>query len=300
MSRRVKCPNCGIIHTTEAEASKPGTFASSYRRPYKNDAATLSLPQPQASRETPTGFPSMDTHVRIPFRQTLISGLFDAPIGLAVGLGLGLGVAGMADAASQDTFTLAAYILIIGSGGAIGGAVAFCWTARGEWPKRRSEYDALLWIEEITGLDLNGDGEIGEPQPETVKFELHDQSGRPRLIAEFDTDRERFGELARLILVVSEGFSEKTAKKAGYSRKEWEVKIRDKFIELGAAAWKDKQHHEQGVYLREAGYRILDGLLDSLSTSPLLAENVSKNTPGTNERTQTNELSSRYTPINER
>lgn len=277
---RVRCPSCGISHTIEDEASRPGTFASSYRRPYRNDAATVAFSQPQASREAPTGFPSMDTHVRIPLRQAMISGLFDAPVGAVIGLGAGLSIALMTDAASLDSFTLSAYVLITGTGGLIGGMVSFCKRAKVEWPKRLNAYDALLWIEEITDLDLNGDGEIGEPESETLKIELHDQSGRPRLLLELNTDRERFSELARLVVVVKEGFSEETAKKVGYSRKEWE-EIRDNLIDLGVAAWKDKKHHKQGCYLREDGYRIFSGAL----TPSLPAGDVSKKAIGTNERT---------------
>lgn len=286
MGKRVLCPNCGVHHYIEEAKSKVSSFESTTRRPYRSDAATIPLSQPGLSRDVPTNLPSIDTHVKIPFRQTVISGLLDAPIGIAIGLGIGLGVAGMADAASQDSFTLAAYILITGTGGAIGGAVAFCWTARGEWPKRLREYDALLWVEEITGLDLNGDGEIGEPtESETLKIEIHDQSGRTRLLLELNTDRERFSELARLVMVVNEGFSEETAKKAGYTRKEWE-EIRDNLIDLGVAAWKDKKHHKQGCYLREDGYRIFSGAL----TPSLPAGDVPKKAIGASERRKTNDI----------
>lgn len=280
---KVRCPGCGVLH--EIEQPKSNAFENRVRRPFRADAMAPTFPQPEINQQAPTGLPGWDSHVKIPLRQAVIFGLFDAPTGIGIGLVGGAGLAMLFNAASRDNLTPWGYVIIIGTGGAIGGLVALCQEAKKRWPERLEIYDALLWIEEVTGMDIDGDGEVGEPETNILRIELHDQQGRPRIIAELDTDRERFAELGRLAVALNLGFSEEVARQAGYNRKEW-VKIRDKFIELEAARWKNVKNHKEGCYLIENGYKLFGKVLPT----PLPAGNVSENLPGTNGRMKTNHI----------
>lgn len=292
MAKEVLCPNCGVWHEIGEDPPRATTFENRVRRPmFKTDAMAGSFPQPlEGAKDQPVGLPGWDSHVKIPLAQAVIFGLFDAPIGVGIGLAGGVGLAMLFNEASRDNLTPWGYVVIIGTGGFIGGLIALCQEAKKRWPERLEVHDALLWIEEITGVDIDGDGEVGEPEPETLKIELHDGNGIPRLIAEFDTDRERFAELARLILIIKKGFSEETANEAGYSRKEW-VDIRDKFFSLQAAAWKNRNHPKQGIDLGSRGINILKAMLPP--TLPA-GEVTPKNPSGTNGGRRTDDLTGRY------
>lgn len=294
MAKKVLCPNCGVWHNLPDEPNK-GTFENRVRRPFRTDAMAPTFPQPsEGIKEQPTGLPGWDSHVKIPLRQAVIFGLFDAPIGVGIGLVGGVGLAALFNVASRDNLTPWGYVVIIGTGGAIGGLIALCQEAKKRWPERLGIYDALLWVEEVTNLDLDGDGEIGEPDTgaSALRIELQDQQGRPRLIADLDTDPERFAELARLVVQLDLGFSEEIAKRAGYNRKEWE-RLRDTFIELKGARWKEESNHKLGLYLLENGYKLFGKVLPT----PLPAGDIPKNTLGTVERTRTNDLTGRYDNI---
>lgn len=263
---KVRCPNCQLWHTIEEPPA--GWFENRVRRPFRVDAAAPAFPETPASTTTeqPTGLPGWDSHVRIPLRQAVIFGLFDTPTGIGLGLVGGAGLALLFNAASRDDLTPWGIVVFVGTGGAIGGLIALCQEAKKRWPERLKIYDALLWMEETTGLDLDGDGEVGQPVTEVLRIELQDQQGRPRLIADLDTDPERFAELARLAATLDLGFSEEVARKAGYNRKEWE-KLRDTFIELKGARWKEETNHKLGLYLLENGYKLFGKVL----TPPLSA-----------------------------
>jgi hypothetical protein len=287
MAKKVLCPNCGVYHELPDEP-KSSTFESRTRRGFKIDAMAPTMQQSGIVNEQPTGLPGWDSHVKIPLRQAVIFGLFDAPVGVGIGLVGGVGLAMLFNAASRDNLAPWGYVVFIGAGGAIGGLIALCQEAKKRWPERLEIYDALLWVEEVTGIDLDGDGEIGEPEPEILRIELQDQQGRPRIIAELDTDRERFAELARLAVTLNLGFSEEVARQAGYNRKEW-VKVRDKFIELEAARWKNAKNHKEGCYLIGNGFKLFGKVLPT----PLPAGDALKNTLGTVERTRTKEVRAR-------
>jgi hypothetical protein len=283
-----RCPHCG-----RSINNKTSTFENRVKRPFKVDALAPTYPQMSGGlvKEQPAGLPSMDTHVKIPFRQTMIYGLFDAPVGVAIGLGAGLSAALLVDAASLDSLTLSAYVLVIGGGGLLGGTVSFCRAAKREWPNRLNVYDALLWIEEVTGLDLDGDGEIGEPVSNRVEVELQEK-GIPREIDTLDINPDKLQRLAYLILIDKEGFSERTAAKAGISRDEEWKPFRDKLISRRWAKWKHPTEPKQGVSLTPKGIAILRAVLEG--------NEGQINVLGTHPRTPTQEngnLYQRYEPI---
>lgn len=279
---KVRCPNCQIWHTIEEPP--PGWFENripfdklrTQRRPsFKTDVAAPAFPQPGIANEQPAGLPGWDSHVKIPLRQAMISGLLDAPAGLAIGLGVGLTIALTVDLASKDTLAPIAYILITGGGAAIGGTISFCRIAKKEWPKRLSKYDALLWAEDVTGFDLDGDGEVGEPAASRVEVEIQEK-GIPREIETLEIDLPRLQALARLIILDKEAFSQRTAAKAGISRDEEWIPLRDKLITRRWAAWKIQGAPTQGVVLKPKGEAIFKALL-----SPALGDGSRNNVSST-------------------
>jgi hypothetical protein len=280
---RVRCPSCGVLHAVEKP--KTNIFENRVRRGFRTDALSPTFPQGGIATEQPAGLPSMDTHVKIPFRQTVIYGLFDAPTGAAIGLGAGLSVALLVDAASGDSLTFAAYALITAGGGLIGGTVSFCRAAKAEWPKRLSAYDALLWMEEVTGLDLDGDGEVGEPGANRVEVEIQEK-GVPREIDTLDISANKLQRLAYLILIDKESFSERTAAKAGISREEEWVPFRDKLITRRWAKWKHPTEPKQGAALTPKGLAILRAVL--------AGGEGQINVPGTHPRSPTHGNGSNY------
>lgn len=291
MTKKIRCPNCQMWHDLPDEP-KSNTFENRVRRPFKTDVMAPTFPQPETTQQAaPTGLPGWDSHVKIPLRQAVIFGLFDAPIGVGVGLVGGAGLALLFNAASRDNLTPWGYVIIIGTGGAIGGLIALCQEAKKRWPERLEIYDALLWVEEITGMDIDGDGEIGEPPANRVEVEIQEK-GIPREIDTLDIDPLKLRELARLVVLGGESFSERTAAKAGMSRDEEWVPLRNKLVDRRWAAWKVPGSPTQGVTLKPKGEAILEALLP-----PTLGSGSQNNVPGTHARTPTQSNYERFDHI---
>lgn len=288
--KRVRCPNCGVYH--DIDEPKSNTFENRVRRPFRTDAMAPTFPQPEINQQAPTGLPGWDSHVKIPLRQAVIFGLFDAPIGVGVGLVGGVGLAMLFNAASRDNLTPWGYVIIIGTGGAIGGLIALCQEAKRRWPERLEIYDALLWVEEVTGMDIDGDGEVGQPvQPERLQVEIT-ENGVPRELDELEIGRQRLTVLARLIFLDGKSFAERTAEEAGINRDEW-VRLRDRFIGRSWATWKNASAPKLGIVLRRKGAGLLQGLLP-----PTLSGGDSQNNVGgTHAPRSTQDLTGRYDHI---
>ncbi len=259
---RVRCPNCGMVHNT---IDKTATFESRVKLP--NVAAIIESPAGySARRETPTYLPSTEAHISIPFRQSMIFGLFKAPVGGAAAYTL----AYIADTASKSLeLTGWGYIAVTGAGMLI---VGF-WVASQKWESRLGFYDSLLWkVEEASQMDLDGDGEIGEPQAlHRVEVEIQEK-GIPREIDTIELDEVRLTKFARLIILEGKSFSGRTAFEAGISREEEWVPFRDKLIGRRWAAWKIPGSPKKGVELTPKGTAILKALLPST-----LGSGISKN-----------------------
>lgn len=280
---RVRCPNCGVTHTVEEKKKRTVDFESKLK-----SAALAMAPihQPAVTREAPAGLPSMDTHVRIPLRQAMISGLLDAPIGFVIGAGSGLLLAVIIDITPVNiAFTGYGLAAISGGGGLVGGLIAFCRTAKKEWPERLGIYDNLLWrIEDLTGWDLDGDNEIGEPGSPRVDIEFQEK-GIPRETETLDIDLPRLTVLAGLIVLDGKSFSERTAGEAGISREEW-LPLRDKLIDRRWAKWNHPTETKQGVSLQPKGKAILRSILGG--------DEGQKSLLGTHPRTPTNGNGNNY------
>lgn len=277
-----KCPTCGGY----VKDNKTATFESSQR--LKNAAASVMAPvippRPVIMREAPpAGLPNWESHVQVPRSQAITSGLFAAPIG---GI-LFYGFANLISLSSTSFELTNSGLLVWGLSGAFLFGFSVAWW---KWEVKQNKYDGLLYrVEEWTGMDLNGDEIIGEPEAQpssVVQVETVDPGGRPRQIAEFEIDLPRFQVLARLIVEDEKSFSERTALEAGFSREEW-VKLREEFIKHGWVTWKHPREPKQGLLLRKQGSSVLKKVL----TSPLLGEGVPQNGVGSNG------LSGRYVPI---
>lgn len=256
---KTRCPHCGILYTIEEP--KTVTFESSQRLRNVAGMAIPTAPPMGASpgfsarRETPAYLPSTEAHISIPFRQSMIFGLFKAPVGGAVAGGL----AYLLDTASKSLeLTNWGYIAVTGAGMLI---VGF-WVASQKWESRLGFYDSLLWkTEEASQIDIDGDGHIGQPEaPHRVEVEIQEK-GIPREIDTVEIDLPRLRALARLVIVDKEGFSGRTAAKAGISREEEWVPFRDKLIGRRWAAWRVPGSPKKGIVLLPKGEAILKAIL---------------------------------------
>lgn len=287
---RVECPNCGIIH--KVQEPKTYTFESSQRL---RNVAGMAIPQAptgpppgfSASRTTPTYLPSTEAHISIPFRQSVIFGLFKAPVGGVVAYSL----AYIADTTSRSLdITTWGYIAVTGAGMLV---VGF-WVASQKWESRLGFYDSLLWkTEEASQMDLDGDGHIGEPA-HRVEVELR-RNGKPWKFESFEIDPDKLIRLARAI-AGRESFAERTAAACGIPRKEFNG-LRDKFVSRGLATWKGEPGSTGGVELTNDG---IDTIAE-IATTPLPRSYRQDEKYGdrTHARSSTQGLSGRYEHIEE-
>lgn len=281
-----KCPTCGGY-----VGDKVVTFEGSQRSILKNMAGAVMAPvppRPVVMREQPpAGLPNWESHVQVPRSQAITSGLFAAPIGGV----LFYGAANLVSLSSSSLELTNSGAALIGLAGAVLFGFSVAWW---KWEVKQNKYDGLLYrVEEWTGMDLNGDETIGEPEAQpspVVQVETVDPSGRPRQIAEFEIDLPRFQTLARLIVEDEMSFSERTALEAGFSREEW-VKLREEFIKHGWVTWKHPREPKQGLILRKQGVSVLEKVL----SSPLLGDGIPQNSVGsTHARNGTHESGSNY------
>jgi hypothetical protein len=169
-----------------------------------------------------------------------------------------------------------------------------------KWEVKQNKYDGLLYQAETwTGVDLNGDEVIGEPQPKpVVQVETVDPNGVPRQIAEFEIDMDRLQTLARLIIEDGKSFSERTALEAGLSREEW-VKLREEFIKHGWVTWKHPREPKQGLALRRQGESVIKKFLPPTLLPATVSQNGVGGTHAAAHTHGTGNLSQRYLPIQE-
>lgn len=288
---RVMCPNCGVIH--KVQEPKAYTFESSQRL---RNVAGMAIPQAPTSpppgfsarRETPTYLPSTEAHISIPFRQSVIFGLFKAPVGGVIAWGL----AYLVDTASSGLdLTFWGYLAVTVAGGA---TVGF-WVAAQKWESRLGFYDSLLWkTEEASQMDLDGDGYIGQPEPHRVEVELR-RNGKPWKFESLEISQERLIKLARAV-AGGQSFVRRTAADCGIPRDEFNG-LRDKFVGRGWAEWKGEPGTTQGVELTDEGIDILA----EMARTPLpRSQRGYDNSMGrTHPPTPTQGLSGRYEHIEE-
>lgn len=114
----------------------------------------------------------------------------------------------------------------------------------------------VYWAELKDAKSLQRQINFGQPaQPPAAPVQhiisAEVKNGRTTQRAQFECDPAVMSNFARLVLA-GRGFSEATAAKAGITQVEFN-KIRDEFLTVGWATWKNPNWHRAGVILAEAG-----------------------------------------------
>ena len=247
----MKCPHCNNKIIVEIKRPKSRARSATFE-----SAQAISTPVPIAPgqrstvSETPAHLPTRESHVVVPFQQALITGALWGPVG---GIGVGLGTS---------------YFFDLKTGWAIvSGVVGFAgmiWLVMiVQWGKNTRAYNDLLWkVEEWTGLDINRDETVGNPEPQTVRIEMQEQSpqGQRWQFADLPVSRDKLRAMADNVVELGDSFSERTAKAVGMTQDEFRS-LRDEFIVRGWAAWNHPTRKQQGVTLTRGGIFVLKQIL---------------------------------------
>ena len=117
----------------------------------------------------------------------------------------------------------------------------------------------LLWaVERLTGRDLDGDGQAGEPQ--VIRVEV--TNGKQEVYLDLPGKPQALATLARGVLN-GRSFAEDTWSGRGglFSRSEFR-QLRDTLIERGLAVWRNPNAKAQGVELTAAGRAVFRRLAE--------------------------------------
>jgi len=190
--------------------------------------AVVAKPGAKVIRRTPVHPPTIGGQVMVPMFRAIVTGVL-----------VGILVSVMATAADWPK-----------SVPAIAGAFVTCvvWLAKGLSDK------AIYIQEEASGIDLNGDGQIGKPQP-TFRIEDVTRHGNATQMRYMDMPGgpERFAQWGAAIL---NGRSLGEARWTGlgrlYKKADYQ-EMRDELIDKEWAAWKKADHHASGWYITEKG-----------------------------------------------
>lgn len=265
----LRCPHCQhkieIQVATPKPLPRPGKrlFESTRPTSLRNEAATIPMPPAyQSEAQSPVFMPTTEANVIVPLLQSLITGVFIAlPVGLVVGL-IDIKLDNMVIRGS------------IGSGFLWAGVTLFsvtCW----QWITRSNEYNNLLWkIETITGMDVDGDEKVGQPEPPTIRVEV--KEGGNWRFANLPGDNESLQKFASDILNGIRTFSEQGANENGYGIDNFK-KLRGVFLEKGWAVWNHPQRRQQGVSLTRSGQWVLK----EIANTPLPYREVDVQNNGT-------------------
>lgn len=264
------CPHCGNKLQIEIKPavyskarslplrSKSITLESSYRSPFKNDAAALPLPANYEAESRSAGFmPSTEANVKVPLLQSLITGAF---VGIPVGALAGwIGVA-------HGPLTLWGGLWT----GLTWGSITIFSVAFFQWTSRSRDYNELLWrIESVTGLDVTGDEQIGKPEPRTVRVEV--QEGKGWKFSDLPGDEQALYDFAISVVNGIVTFSERGAASRDYGVENFR-RLRDVFIQRHYAEWKDPTNHQLGIVLRRSGTAVLAAIAEGPPPAQLTGE----------------------------
>lgn len=256
----LRCPHCRnkiqININAAGRNTKPHhvTLESSHRSPLDSEAAVPPMPTPkgyeafmlpmvEAERQYGAFLPNIEAHVGVPFRQALISGVF-------FGLGTSLIVCALGYRGGM-TFWGA---ILAGGGWMLFSTFAVAWW---KWESAVNYYNSLLWrIERATRMDVDQDGQIGEPKPEPPTVRVEVKEGSTWRFANLPGDDESLQKFASDILNGIRTFSEEGAKENGYGIENFK-KLRVLFLEKGWAVWNHPSHRQQGVSLTRSGQWVL-------------------------------------------
>jgi hypothetical protein len=165
---KFRCPHCNNLIEVHPAGADFSLFETKTPTRFPHTTTGQLPPGSRASRETPVEMPTGET-IQVRLSEAVISG---AIIGAVVGPG-SLIVTYLLDFGG---WAMAGTCFALGGIGLIGG-VAYTWFGRA------GHYDALLWrVEEITGLDINRDGDVGEPLERRVTLEVFHKDERGSVI----------------------------------------------------------------------------------------------------------------------
>lgn len=231
-----------IQRAVQLAKSGRNVFSSSVSG-WKNSAATPNVSS-ATYRQEPARAASVPGDVAVPFLQSLCKGLAVSAVGYAF-LPFVNWVIGPALGLPWYTPLLPA-------------AVFYAWDQFHGVDFHRE----LLWkTEEITGLDIDRDSQVGAP-PSVHRIEATlTRPGAYGPIVETGIFSikvtEGFRAFAHAVAFGSDSFSERTAARHGLDREsEWEP-LRDEFISKHWAYWKDLSNRNLGVGLRDSGIAVL-------------------------------------------
>jgi hypothetical protein len=122
-------------------------------------------------------------------------------------------------------------------------------------------------VETLVSRDIDGDGQVGQPQPppQTVRVEMrhNDPAGQRWQIADLDLDPAKLRALAAAV-VAGQSFAERTASAAGLTQDEF-GRLRDKLIAQRWAVWNHPTRRQNGVTLTLSG----QSLFRTIAHTPL-------------------------------
>lgn len=179
-------------------------------------------------RRRPARAADLRSDVAVPFIQAVITGL------LATGIGGGVAVCGKWDVAAV--------------GGVVGGLVM-----GGAWLLLLREHRDLLWeTEEITGLDLDGDGHVGAPVSTTLEITIPGDHGKQTKIADLPAAPEQLRALAQGMLRGRMAETEWYGRGKLFSKGKFYA-LRQELIDRGLMVWVNPKAHTQGTELTAVG-----------------------------------------------
>lgn len=255
MSKTHHCPHCGqrIAININAVGSyskprlRPGTMILESTRPspFRNEAPAIPMPPGYEIRNESASFlPTTEAHVKVPLLRSLITGGY-------------AGIAGGVIVAYLNMYSVWGRVSGWGSVGygVMWGGLFFFGTSFIYWLSITGKYDNLLSrIETYTGVDIDQDGEVGTPEPPTIRVEV--KEGGNWRFANLPGDNETLQRFASDILNNIRTFSEQGANENGYGTDNFK-KLRGIFLEKGWAAWNHPSRRQQGVSLTRSGQWVL-------------------------------------------
>jgi len=110
-------------------------------------------------------------------------------------------------------------------------------------------------LEELTGLNLNGDPYVGPPP--TVRVEIREEEGRKGTIARLPATEAQLYELARaLVKGATFSIEDWTGQGRPFSKDEFML-LRTEMIDRNLVEWNNPRSHSRGMSLTKTGWAVM-------------------------------------------
>lgn len=242
---KFRCPLCGEQLSVQPARSDSGGLEGhgalrpfEYSLPGQGRRMKSDVPV-EFVRKTPTHPAGIESDVRVPLFQAVITGLMAGALLVVLGLGLGWGLTWQTPAVVAMVSAFACWMLFL------------------------FDHRSLLrQVERVIMADIDGDGRVGEPEPETVRVEV--QEGERRWVfADLPVDLERLRLFARGALSGKPLAQASWTGRGGvFSRGEYQ-RLLDEMLARGFAVWRNPAAHAQGLDLTGVGRAVLRRLAES-------------------------------------